>query len=56
MLLVSEQCVGCSQCSFVCKRDAIEVEGKARIIPDLCNECKRCIIYCPLDAIKVVDK
>lgn len=49
---VNENCVGCGQCAAFCKKNAIEVLGKARIT-DACVECGICASYCPVKAIEV---
>ncbi len=45
-------CVGCGQCAAICKKDAIDVMGRAEF-NDRCNECSSCVQYCPLKAIEV---
>ena len=46
-------CIGCGQCSKVCKFDAIVFIGnKAVIDPSKCQQCGRCVKVCPTDAIQ----
>jgi len=49
-----EKCVGCGQCSKVCRENAIFwVKGKKPIFfEDLCNGCGACWIICPQNAIR----
>ncbi|ADI73196.1 4Fe-4S ferredoxin iron-sulfur binding domain protein [Methanohalobium evestigatum Z-7303] len=49
---INDKCVGCGQCAAICKNDAIQVWGKAKITQN-CTNCKICSYYCPLNAIEV---
>jgi NAD-dependent dihydropyrimidine dehydrogenase PreA subunit len=48
----NDNCVGCGQCASFCKKEAIEVKGKARAT-DACIDCGICVTYCPVKAIEV---
>ena len=53
MIVVRDNCVGCSFCKLTCKFDAVEVIGKAEINEEKCVFCMRCVRYCPVDALVV---
>jgi len=50
---VTENCVGCGKCGFICPYDAIEIApgGTPTIDPDLCVGCGACGTVCPHKAI-----
>ncbi len=50
---VDDNCVGCAFCMLVCKIDAVEVFGRAKIVEDRCVKCLKCVSYCPVSAIRV---
>lgn len=48
---ITDECVGCLACTGECPVSAItEVDGKAKIDPELCIECGACAGVCPVDA------
>ncbi|MDK2892626.1 4Fe-4S binding protein [Methanohalophilus sp.] len=49
---VTEKCVGCGQCTAVCKQNAIVMAGGRAHITDACTNCKICMLYCPMKAIE----
>ena len=49
---VEDHCVGCAYCMLVCKFEAIEAFGKAKINEEKCVKCLKCVIYCPVKAVK----
>ncbi|NOZ59937.1 MAG: phosphoadenosine phosphosulfate reductase family protein [Euryarchaeota archaeon] len=44
----AEHCLACGVCVAQCRRDAIVVEEKARIITERCTSCGACHRRCPL--------
>ena len=51
--VISTQCVGCTDCTKVCVKDAVEIiRGKAVIDSDKCNGCGLCISICSYNAIR----
>lgn len=52
---VTENCVGCGKCAFVCPYDAITLQpgGTPVIDQDLCVGCGSCASACPHQAIQV---
>lgn len=51
VLLIEDECKGCTHCVRGCPSEAIRVrDGKARIDPDRCTDCGECIRICPNDA------
>jgi NAD-dependent dihydropyrimidine dehydrogenase PreA subunit len=48
---IKDNCVGCGQCASFCKKEAIEVKGKAKTTA-ACIECEICVLYCPVKAIE----
>jgi len=53
---ITEDCVGCTQCSKECPVDAIDGEpGKLHVIDqEKCISCGTCKDVCPVDAVEVV--
>lgn len=49
---VSDECVGCGACAGTCPVEAITVEEKAVVNPDVCIDCGACEDSCPVGAIK----
>ncbi len=49
---VGDNCVGCAYCMLVCKFEAIEVLGRAKVDESRCVKCLRCVDFCPVGAIK----
>ena len=49
---VEDFCVGCAYCLLVCRFEAIEVFGRARIDERRCVKCLKCVEFCPVGAIK----
>ncbi|MCW4017635.1 MAG: hydrogenase iron-sulfur subunit [Candidatus Bathyarchaeota archaeon] len=52
---VTEECVGCDKCVFICPYDAITAQPFATpsIDVDKCTGCGACQLVCPHDAIQV---
>jgi coenzyme F420-reducing hydrogenase delta subunit/ferredoxin len=52
---VTEECVGCDKCVFICPYDAITAQSFAnpKIDPQKCTGCGACQLVCPHDAIQV---
>lgn len=47
------KCIACGRCFKNCNANAISINSKARINPDLCNGCAMCIAVCASGAIKI---
>ncbi len=47
-LIARSACTGCGVCREYCEFGAIEIQGKARILPDRCTRCGVCNDVCPL--------
>jgi coenzyme F420-reducing hydrogenase delta subunit/ferredoxin len=52
---ITEECVGCDKCVFICPYDAITAQSFAtpKIDMDKCMGCGACQLVCPHDAIQV---
>jgi coenzyme F420-reducing hydrogenase delta subunit/ferredoxin len=52
---VTEECVGCDKCVFICPYDAITAQSFANPSVDIqkCTGCGACQLVCPHDAIQV---
>lgn len=49
----SVTCTGCGVCVENCDFDAIELNKKAKIIPEKCSGCAMCIAVCPFGSIRI---
>lgn len=50
--VISDDCLSCGSCQFVCENDAIfEGDYHYQIDPDKCKECGECAKQCPAEAI-----
>jgi len=56
VMVVEEDCIGCTKCIQACPIDAIIGAAKLMhsVIPDLCTGCELCIPACPVDCIEVI--
>lgn len=52
---VTDECVGCGACAATCPVEAITVEEKAVVNPDVCIDCGACEGACPVGAIVAED-
>lgn len=52
---VTEECVACGACAATCPVEAITVEDKAVVNPDVCIDCGACEDVCPVGAIHPAD-
>ncbi len=53
-VIISSECVGCTDCQKICVPDAIEIyNGKAIINPSKCIGCKICIYVCSYNAVRI---
>lgn len=52
---ITEDCVGCDKCVFICPYDAIKVDAfsSPRVIQEDCVGCGACQLVCPHHAIQV---
>ena len=50
---VTNLCMGCvgHPCTYACNKDAITLNGKAKIDPAKCVSCGKCLTACPFRAI-----
>jgi len=55
VVVVEEDCIGCTKCIQACPVDAIIGAAKLMhtVIPELCTGCELCIPACPVDCIEV---
>jgi len=56
VMVVEEDCIGCTKCIQACPVDAIIGAAKLMhtVIPELCTGCELCIPACPVDCIEVM--
>ena len=50
-----QECTGCSECSWVCRFEAVRVDGIAQVDQLACEGCGACALVCPVEAIHFVD-
>lgn len=54
--VVTDRCVGASDCVQVCPRDVLQMDSRRRKVkiarPQLCIQCGACIVQCPEDALR----
>lgn len=50
--VISDQCVGCGTCQWVCPQRAIEEGTPYHIRPENCLHCGNCFQHCPVQAVQ----
>jgi len=56
VVVVEEDCIGCTKCIQACPVDAIIGAAKLMhsVIPELCTGCELCLPACPVDCIEIL--
>jgi len=56
VVIVEEDCIGCTKCIQACPVDAIIGAAKRMhtVIPELCTGCELCLPACPVDCMQTI--